>query len=358
MQATQFLSERKRPATRSGFTLIELLVVISIIAVLVALVTPAVQSARAAARRVEDLNDLKNIALAFENFTAMNNGQLPHYRDDTGYKDSNGNPILTPWTVQMLPYLDAGNVHREIARGNGIWPTTAGPVPVVPVFVSANDADSDGQPGGLSYVANRGIFASDDPSVVLPRNATPNIVGRSLLTNESPADAAALGRASGVVIQAGNSFVMTKTYLTNGDGAGSTILIAMALDLPNAHWAFVNPDAHRNTFGVAASQVQAILTSGGSPTNAFPINANDFTKDIYYNRLRSVTSVGYSHPNASQNNAGADAGMRPFSVEDAIPVAYADGRAKNLNASIDASVYIRLLTPNGQRFGEGIPASQ
>src|SRR4051812_19939815 len=43
---------------RPGFTLIELLVVIAIIAVLIALLLPAVQAARAAARRIQCVNNL------------------------------------------------------------------------------------------------------------------------------------------------------------------------------------------------------------------------------------------------------------------------------------------------------------
>ncbi|MHC5539917.1 DUF1559 family PulG-like putative transporter, partial [Singulisphaera rosea] len=94
---------------RRGFTLIELLVVIAIIAVLIALLLPAVQSAREAARRIQCVNNLKQLGIGMHNYHDTL-GSFP-----PGALNKNG-PFDTPrqtWMVHLYPFMEATNVYNN-----------------------------------------------------------------------------------------------------------------------------------------------------------------------------------------------------------------------------------------------------
>jgi prepilin-type N-terminal cleavage/methylation domain-containing protein/prepilin-type processing-associated H-X9-DG protein len=93
----------------SGFTLVEILVVIAIIGILIALLLPAIQASRGAARRTQCQNNMKQAALALQNYESAKKEfppfcQLPR------------TTTFQPFSAQarLLPYLEEENVSNLI----------------------------------------------------------------------------------------------------------------------------------------------------------------------------------------------------------------------------------------------------
>lgn len=91
---------------RTGFTLVELLVVIAIIAMLVTILLPAVQAARAAARRTQCMNNMRQIGLAMLNFHSAA-GHFPAGVVATNDEcPPRGQSERAPWSVLILPFME------------------------------------------------------------------------------------------------------------------------------------------------------------------------------------------------------------------------------------------------------------
>ncbi len=118
MPATHLWSNRDGRAPTFGravrhlaFTLVELLVVIAIIGILASLLLPALTSSKIAAKRVQCLNNLHQMAVAAQIYCGDHSDYYPiaQYFDDTAgifYSwdltvtyDSNWNPVINPGTL-------------------------------------------------------------------------------------------------------------------------------------------------------------------------------------------------------------------------------------------------------------------
>jgi prepilin-type N-terminal cleavage/methylation domain-containing protein/prepilin-type processing-associated H-X9-DG protein len=86
-------SVKNKSPKQPGFTLIELLVVIAIIAILAALLLPALASAKAKAKRIQCVSNLKQWGLGFQLYASDNNDSMP-----MGWYDPNG-----MWMVALQP---------------------------------------------------------------------------------------------------------------------------------------------------------------------------------------------------------------------------------------------------------------
>lgn len=102
---------------RDGFTLIELLIVIAIFGVLLALLLAAAQRVREAAARAQSMNNLRQIAIATNNFAAAHDGRLPNVAGERG----SVNPGQSVF-VALLPYIGHDNLYRRyVYRLGGIF---------------------------------------------------------------------------------------------------------------------------------------------------------------------------------------------------------------------------------------------
>ncbi len=97
---------------RKAFTLVELLVVIAIIGVLIALLLPAIQSARESARRMQCINNLKQVLLATLNYESareeLPRGSLLIEENSTGGFDRVEQPGVL---ATILPYAENSALH-------------------------------------------------------------------------------------------------------------------------------------------------------------------------------------------------------------------------------------------------------
>jgi len=104
----------KSPHSRNAFTLIELLVVIAIIAILAAILFPVFARARENARRASCLSNLKQIGLAFVQYTQDYDERYPTQH----YTDPNATPPILP------PVACPGDKYNVISWDAAIYPYT------------------------------------------------------------------------------------------------------------------------------------------------------------------------------------------------------------------------------------------
>jgi hypothetical protein len=122
--------------------------------VAIALLLPAVQSARGAARRMQSMNNMKQIALAVHNFHDTYRTFPPRYNTD---KD--GKPLLS-WRVHILPFIEQQRLYEQF-RFDEPWDSEHNKqliAQIPPVYRSPESAAAPGKTTYLTIAAKDGIF--------------------------------------------------------------------------------------------------------------------------------------------------------------------------------------------------------
>ncbi|MEJ7593605.1 MAG: DUF1559 domain-containing protein [Planctomycetaceae bacterium] len=348
---------------RRGFTLIELLVVISIIATLMALILPAIQQARAAARRTECQNNLKNIALAAHNFASSKKGSLPPlgvYGPDAANPSGTYSPRHS-WVVKLLPYMDSRAIYDQWQQDQ-FWNSSANSLvnkAYLKVLACPDDETSVNVGGGLSYVANAGYLLDGLGATIVPLNwVEPGVDwnGNSLVSAAGAADAdtndsdaqrdsgvfwAEIGQ-DGYADAPGDTHARARQKNSIGiegayDGGRQTIMFT------ENTWAggdgsWASPTWTNVGF---VFMLPAAGTSYATPAPSTYVSAGKTTP-------KTLINAAASGPEASTGNTDARHAAAPNSGHTGgVNVAWVEGSVGFVSQDIDRTVYAKLLSPGG-----------
>jgi prepilin-type N-terminal cleavage/methylation domain-containing protein/prepilin-type processing-associated H-X9-DG protein len=310
---------RRSSADRhAAFTLIELLVVLAIIGVLLALLMSAVQRVREAAARAQCLNNLRQLALAMQDYHDTQ-GRFPPGQF-LGPYGQGCNSYCWSWLARLLPYVEQtnlfqqGKVPSQTLQSSGIaaWQ--------IKLFLCPSDGSSWGGPrtdaGNLSgfpvgqsnYKGVSGANWGADSSLGWPVIDT---YWRNRGTNGSYDG---LDNGDGIMFR--SDYRVGVRMLDIKDGTSNTFMLGEDIPALNAwcSWPYAN-----NAYGTCAI-----------PPNAKPPGGGAFPPSDWPN----TWSFRSRHPGG-------------------LNFAYADGSVHFITNSIDLSVYRAMATISG---GEAITA--
>lgn len=154
-----------KSTSKSGPTTMIVLLIVGVVAFFccggggIALLLPAVQSAREAARRMECMNNLKQIGLALHNYHDVHNSFPPAYT-----VDANGNKLHS-WRTLILPFMEQQAVYEQIDLSKP-WNDPANQaIANTPLSIYTCPSDPDGATSTTNYMAIVGpntIFSGPD----------------------------------------------------------------------------------------------------------------------------------------------------------------------------------------------------
>ena len=387
-----------RPLTRAGFTLIELLVVISIVAVLCSLIAPAIQSARRSARRIECLNNMRNVGVAILNASSTTGGELPALTSTMNVSNDAGiGSFAIGWPMAILPALDGAallkNIQKNASIASGLAAIADGDNVWLPALTCPDDIDSYRRPGGLSYVVNSGFISAEvwgrqetatffhqpylinwKHATIPPAQFTRSTDGTSLTGDPSPLDMR-IALSSGVFwrIVGSDGYRPSVDYVTTGDGTTTTIMLTENLNAGS--WS--STTVSEIGFGI---RIPLDATSFFPASGTLAPNCGEFPKplslttDFPCSQCQSMSLESFiNYPvtasslavTSSSSASGSCSGSssttattissvpRPSSQHSGgVNVIMMDGSGRFLSEKVDINVHARLVTSNGVVYGE------
>jgi prepilin-type N-terminal cleavage/methylation domain-containing protein/prepilin-type processing-associated H-X9-DG protein len=288
-----------------GFTLVELLVVIAIIAMLAGLLIPAVQSARAAGRRAQCINNQREIASAAIQYETAKQ-KMPGSWAQIGSA-----PYTVTWVVMLLPYIGRNDLYALFQSTGQVNST-----PLVSTLICPGTGISTSTSAShLNYVANCGRPDSGATQTD-PLDYQENGVFFNQIASYN-------GKAYPVI-------TTSLSYVNKWDGGTNTIMFSENLD---------TPDWYPTASTMIAIEAPAHTEFNGGllwlGANDAGYKANGLTPTITPGLNQSAgtggTTVAYARP-SSPHSGG-------------FIMAMCDGSTKFISQDIQYRVYALLMSP-------------
>ena len=324
---------------RRGLTRIEVIVLILILGLLACFFVPATRSSRRAARKVQCLSDMRNIALAMHNYGSDNSGELLPLVSKQSITNSSGQQgtMTAPWPLLLLPALDNAARLMNI-RNNAVIVGDVATINLEPGFDNVTvygftcaDSPAYKQPGGLSFIVNAGHMPHGIWGTAT--NNAPDLIDWYEAPSPGDANDIEVGLATGVVWPEG--YVSSLEYVATGDGISTTILLTENLQAGN----WYDTQTSDLGFGVQLPvSLEASYPNAGATTDLLMLKQAPSSDNWFINRNRSAARGNAPRP--SSNHHGG------------VNVVMADGSAKFLSENMDKAVFMKLVTPNGIAYGE------
>tara|TARA_R110002072_G_scaffold302603_1_gene486637 strand:- start:92885 stop:93718 length:834 start_codon:yes stop_codon:yes gene_type:complete len=271
---------------------------------------------------------MKQLCTALMNYSSKSDGGLPWLSNE------NDEGIVSNWLTDLLPELDHSAAYREWNACS--YEERASFEFSLKLFQCAHDPTSFQVDGGLNYVANSGYgHFTIDPKTNAVYETKPHGQGSVDWDGDGfirPDDFAKTS-ATGVFWpkREGDTFKSSLDYISSADGQTNTILFAESLNAGKWNSAKTLDIA----FVVGLDRIQ--FASPGSDQHCLDIaGANLGPYGVAGGNIPRHT------PSPSSNHLGTSI------------YGFADGAARQISDNIDPTVYLRLMTPNGQRYGQTV----
>jgi len=245
---------------KMGFTLIELLVVIAIIAILAAMLLPALAAAKRKAQKINCVNNLKQITLAFRIWEGDNNDKYPMAVGSAqggamefvkSLSNPNANPVNVPYLYSIMS--------NELSTPK----VTFCPSDVSPRQLGTSfNASTVGPNNGAYTNGNVSYFVCGDAA-----DAYPQMI---IAGDRNIGTATGLGAAGG-----------TTTLIIGGS---STYGDSTSVNGTGPYWAWTAGDLHIKGGNLGMTDGSVPTTTISGMQTAFNNATNGFTStQIYYN---------------------------------------------------------------------------